>query len=165
MGRLIVDTSHDVDALLDLTAAGIDEAVHVGVEMRDGFGSGGSTAALAVTEPIEDVIARLTDAHGPPELGTDGPPSLHGHRWSRSYQDERNFRGAMIIVVDGVANRPNYVAADRVPADATGFLLVDQAYGSRTQPAAAQPAAVPDEPATKRRLGVTGRLRQLLSRR
>ena len=75
------------------------------------------------------------------------------------------MRGAMLLVVDGIDARPPFVVADRIPAEATGFLLVDRFHavrGASTGPPRADERPPPRPP---RRRGVRGRLRQLLDRR
>ena len=154
----------ELAALLDLPTAGISGTVDVGVQQRDGFGSGGSMVALALSQPVGDVVAGLAEAHGPPEVDDEGPPWLQGPRWLRHHEDDRQVRGAMLLVVEGTDARPPFVRADRVPAEATGFLLVDRFYAVRGA-SSGPPSADERPPAPRRRRGIRGRLRQLLGRR
>ncbi len=159
-----MDEPDELTALSDLASAGIDGVVDVGLEHRDGFGSGGVMVALALTQPVAEVADRLTEAHGPPELGEDGPPWLRGRRWVRHHEDGRHLRGVMLLLLAGTDVRPPFVAADRVPDGATGFLLVDRFHAVRGSAAGPTRAEAPP-PRPPRRRGVLGRLRRLLGRR
>ncbi|MEM8902503.1 MAG: hypothetical protein AAGF02_02275 [Actinomycetota bacterium] len=129
-----MELPEELAAMLRLVDAGVRDPVGVGFEHRDGPGVGGSMGALALTQPVEEVVAGLTAAHGPPETGGDGPPWLRGPFWSRRHDTELEFQAVRIIVLDGVEHRPHFVAAEQVPDDATGFVLVDRAYGLRNPP-------------------------------
>ncbi|MEO1060542.1 MAG: hypothetical protein AAFZ07_03915 [Actinomycetota bacterium] len=136
----------ELQALLRLADAGVVDPVDVGMEWRDGPGVGGTMSALALTQPVDEVVAALTELHGPPELIEQGPGWLQGPAWSRRHESEHDFQGVLVMVLDGADRRPPFAQVEQIPDDATGFVLVDRSYGLRNPPTTYEQVQRPPPP-------------------
>lgn len=136
----------ELQALLRLADAGVVDPVGVGVEMRDGPGVGGTMSALALTQPVNEVVVALTELHGPPEVIEQGPDWLQGTAWSRRHESEHDFQGVLVMVLNGADRRPPFALVEQIPDGTTGFVLVDRSYGLRNPPTTYEQVQLPPPP-------------------